>query len=179
MPVLRATDRLRVLAPIIDEALRRRYGPNWGERLREQDRRAGRSTSGLYDPRYLLRLIAHEPALACVFDADARHKARRLSAMANFVAHRDYRRLRTTDRLMAGVFADGLLKAAGLDVDGPRPPASEPEVEAPSPEPVLQTEAAESQATVLQVPPPAVPTLVAPTAATPIAPPRNRTRRGG
>lgn len=88
--------------------------------MRQQDRRAGRSTSGLYDPRYLLRLIAHEPALAGVFDADARRKARSLSAMANFVAHGDYRRLRTTDRLMAGVFAGGLSKAAGLEVDRPR-----------------------------------------------------------
>jgi hypothetical protein len=93
-----------------------------GKVLAQQDRRAGRSTSGLYDPRYLLRLIIHEPALASVFDASARDKARRLSAMANFVAHCDHRRLQRTDRLTAGVFVDGLLKAAGLEVEQPQPP---------------------------------------------------------
>jgi hypothetical protein len=165
MPVLRATDRLRVLAPVIDDALRQHHGPNWGEVLAQQDRRAGRSTSGLYDPRYLLRLITHEPGLVSVFDADARDKARRLLAMANFVAHRDYRRLRTTDRLMAGVLADGLLKAAGLEVDVPRihvlePEVEEPEVEEPDveeldveveqpdPEPAQQPEDVEPEATV-------------------------------
>jgi hypothetical protein len=166
MPVLRATDRLRALAPVIDEALRHRYGPNWGERLRQQDRRAGRSMSGLYDPRYLLRLIAHEPALASVFDADARRRARSLSAMANFVAHRDYRRLRTTDPLMAGVFADGLLKTAGLEVDGPQRFAPEPEVEEPSSEP--EPEPGEPQVT--------EPLFIEPAAAVPISPPRDRGR---
>jgi hypothetical protein len=134
MPVLRATDRLRALAPVIDEALRGCYGPNWGERLRQQDRQARRSTSGLYDPRYLLRLIAHEPALFEIFDAGARRQARSLSAMANFVAHRDYRRLRPMDRLMAGVHADALLRAAGLEVAEPlpeRPPEPEPEPRPP------------------------------------------------
>lgn len=165
MPVLRATDRLRVLAPVIDDALRHRYGPNWGEVLAQQDRRSGRSTSGLYDPRYLLRLIAHEPALAGVFDADARRKARSLSAMANFVAHRDYRRLRATDRLMAGVFADGLLKAAGVEVYEPKEVAPEPEVEL---EPDVELEHAERQVT--------EPLPVEPAAAVPISPPREHGR---
>lgn len=122
MPVLRATDRLRALAPVIEKALRHHYGPKWRKALAQQARQAGRSPSGLYDPRYLLRLIVHEPALANVFDDSARDKARRLSAMANFVAHCDHRRLQRTDRLTAGVFVDGLLKAAGLEVEQPQPP---------------------------------------------------------
>ena len=95
--IQRQIDRVSALAPEVERALVAAHGPDWARLLADRDRSAGRSTSGLHDPRYLLRLIGHEAALADRFDAAARRDARLLAAIANSVAHTDLDRLRSDD----------------------------------------------------------------------------------
>lgn len=128
--VHRQLDRVAVLAPEVERALIAAHGPAWARLLADRARAAGRSASGLHDPRYVLRLIAHEPALAKRFDADCRRAARRLAAIVNSVAHTDLARLRPDDDVTAARLADRLVALVPGPLPSDRPPHTTPAIRA-------------------------------------------------
>lgn len=77
-------------APIAKHELERAYGPAWLEEVNARRAAHGYSAGrGTHDHRFVLALVAHDPALAQSFDAGQREAARRLNGMGNAIAHNE------------------------------------------------------------------------------------------
>lgn len=75
-------------APVVQRELERAYGADWLTRVNAARTAAGHSTGrGLHDNRFVLSLVAHEPALAATYDDEQRAAARHLNGIANADAH--------------------------------------------------------------------------------------------
>jgi tetratricopeptide (TPR) repeat protein len=70
--------------------LEREYGPDWLDRVNERRKAEGYVPGrGMHDHRFVLSLVAHDPALVQAFDVDDRTAARRLNGMGNAVVHNE------------------------------------------------------------------------------------------
>jgi len=100
-------------APSVEHALKRAYGPAWLEQVKARLVAEGRSAGrGLHDHRFVLALVAYEPALARVFDEGQREAARKLNGMGNAIVHNES--LRAGDPSRSEQLAQRLIgRAAG------------------------------------------------------------------
>lgn len=77
-------------APTVQREFERAYGSAWLQFVNaERVARGHPAGRGLHDHRFVLALVAHEPALAHVFDDGQREAARQLNGMANSLAHNE------------------------------------------------------------------------------------------
>lgn len=77
-------------ALVVQRELERTHGPDWLERVNAARTARGYAAGrGTHDHRFVLALVAHDPALALVFDEEEREAAKSLNGMANALAHNE------------------------------------------------------------------------------------------
>lgn len=86
-----AIERAReAVAPTVQRELERAYGSAWLEQANaERTARGHPAARGLHDHRFVLSLVAHEPALAQMFDEEQRAAARQLNGIGNTLFHNE------------------------------------------------------------------------------------------
>ncbi len=74
----------------VQHQLEAAYGRDWLSKVNARRRSEGREPrNGLGDPRFVMTLVAYEPALSTGFDDRQRQAAKRLTGMGNAAVHQD------------------------------------------------------------------------------------------